>query len=65
MQTIITVNSDVQLSPVIYRDTANWKRKFVGNSNDNNFLLGCPIELGNISRRSKLRLETLSKLKWQ
>ena len=35
----------------------------VENSNDNNFLLGCPIESGNISRRSKLRLEALSKFK--
>ena len=49
----------------IYRDAPNWKRKLVGNSNDNNFLLGCPIESSNISRRSKLRLEAMSKLKWQ
>ena len=64
-KTIITINSNVRLSPVLYRDTQNWKQRLWGNSNNNNFLLGCQIEAINNSRRSKLNTEALSKFKQQ
>ena len=32
------------MNPAKYRDAWNWKRKVLANSNDNNFLLGCPIQ---------------------
>ena len=63
--TTIIFYLDVWLSPVTYRDARNLMLKLSANSNVNNFLLGCPIESGNISTRSKLRLEALSKLKRQ
>ena len=43
IQTTITFYSNVRLSPIIYRDTRNWKQKLWENSNDNNFWLGFPI----------------------
>jgi len=49
------------MNPVIYQDTRNWKRKLWANSNDNNMLLGRPIEYRNISRQSKLKMEARSK----
>jgi len=61
--TTITFYSDVWLSPVIYRDARNWLSKLWANLNDNKFLLGCLIESRNISRRSKLNTEALSKFK--
>ena len=65
IQTTITFHLVVRLSPVIYRDTRNWKQRHRANSNDNNFLLGCPIESGHISRCSKWSTEASSKFKWQ
>ena len=65
IQTTITFYSDVWLSPVIYRDARTWMSKLWANSNDNNFLLGCPIEYRNISKRSKLNVEAMSKFKRQ
>ena len=65
IQTTITFNSDVWLSSVIYRDARNLIPKLWANSNDNNFLLGCPIESHNISKRSKLNVEALIKFKRQ
>ena len=64
-QTTITFYSDVWLCPVIYRDARNGIPKLWANSNDNNFLLGCLIDSRNISRRSKLNTEPLSKFKRQ
>ena len=61
----ITLYTDVRLSPVIYRDAPNWKRKLVENSNDNNFLLGCPTESRNISRCSKCKMEARIKFNRQ
>ena len=58
---IVTLYTDVRLSPVIYQDAPNWKWKLVENSNDNNFLLRCPIESNNISRCLKLKKETRRK----
>jgi len=65
MQTIITFNSDIRLSPAIYQDALNLKRKLIANSKNNKFELGCPIESRNISRRSKLNTEALSNVKRQ
>ena len=65
IQTTITVYTDVRLSPLIYEDAPNRKQKLVDNSNDNNFLLGCPIESRNILRRSKLKIEHSRKFKPQ
>ena len=65
IQTTITFYSDVWLSPVIYLDARNWILNLYANSNDNNFLLGCPIEYRNISKRSKLNVEAMSKFKRQ
>ena len=59
--TTITFYSDVRLSPVIYQNAPNWKQKLWAKSNDNNVLLGCPIESRNISKRSKLKTEALNK----
>ena len=63
----MTINfcSDVRLSPVIYREDPNWKQMLWANSNDNNSLIGCPIESHNRSRRSKLKAEACSILKPQ
>jgi len=65
IQTTITVYSDVWLSPAIYPHARNGISKLGANSNENNFLLGCPIESRNISKRSKLNTEALSKFKRQ
>ena len=65
IQTTINFYSDVWLSPVIYRDVRNWMLKLWTNWNDNNFLLGCLIESGHISRRSKLNVEALNQFKRQ
>ena len=65
IQTTITFYSDVWLSPIIYRDARNWMLNLWANSNDNNFLLRCPIESRNISTRSKLNVEALSLFKQQ
>jgi len=65
IQMTITFYLDVRLSPVIYRDAPNWKRKLLWNSKDNNFLLECPIVSRNITRRSKLKTEDPSKFKRQ
>ena len=65
IQTTITFYSDVRLSPVIYRHARNWMLMLWGNTNDNNFFLGCPIESRNISRPSKLNVEALRKFKQQ
>jgi len=65
MHTAITFNSGVRLSPEIYQGADNGKQKLLANSNDNNFLLGCPIEFGNISRHSKLTSDALRKFKRQ
>ena len=56
---------DVWLSPVTYRDALNWMLKLWANSNDNNVLLGCLIESRNISRPSKLNVESPSQFKRQ
>ena len=64
-QTIITFYSDVWLIPKIYRDAQTWKQTLWANSNDNNFWLGCPIELFNNLWQSKLNTEALTKFKWQ
>ena len=37
-QKIITLYSNVLLSPVLYRDAPNSKWKLVANSNDNNYI---------------------------
>ena len=63
IQITITFCSDVQLSPVIYLDTQNWKQKLWAHSNKSNFWHGCPIELFNNSRHSKLKIKALSKFK--
>ena len=55
IQRTITFDSDVQLSPLIILDAQNWKQKLWENSNDNKFLLGCPIVSCSISRRLKLK----------
>ena len=65
IQTIITLNSDVRLSPIIYQDAQNLKPKLAANSNDNNFSLGSPIESRNISTRSKFKTEARSKYERQ
>ena len=62
-QTTIGFNSNVQLSHLIYRDAQNGIPTLSENSNDNMFLLGCPIESRNISVRLKLNVEALSKFK--
>ena len=49
-----TFSSDFRLSPGIYRDAPNWKRKPISNSNNNNILLGCPTQSRNISWCLKL-----------
>ena len=64
-QTTKTLYSDVRFCPVVYRDTRNSEQKLRAKSNDNNFLLGCPIVSSIISRRLKLRIEALSKIKRQ
>jgi len=61
IQMKITFYSDVWLSPVVYRDARTWMPMLGANSNENNFLLVCLIQSRNISRRSKLNVETLSK----
>ena len=48
-------------SQVMHRDARNTIQKLWANSNDDNFLLGCPIETRNISRHSKLNTEALGK----
>ena len=63
--TTITFHSEVQLSPVIYRDAQNLKPKLAANSNNNNFSLGSPIESRNILRRSKFKTEARSKFEQQ
>ena len=65
IQMTITFYSDVRVSPIIYRDAPNLKQKLISKSNDNNYFLEYPIEARNISRRSKLNTEVLSKLKQQ
>jgi len=65
IQTTITLDSDVQLIYLIIYDGQNWIQKLSPNLNENNFLLGCPIESRNISRRSKLKTDALSKFKRQ
>ena len=65
IQTIITFYSDVRLSPVVYRDAQNLEQRLLANSNDNNLLLGCPIESRNISRCLKLKTEARCKCKPQ
>ena len=64
-QMTITIYSDFRMNPVIYRDARNLKQKFLANSNDNNFLVGCPIESRNISRYSKLKTDARIKFKRQ
>ena len=61
----ITYYSDVWFSPVIYRNARNGIPNLWANSNDNNFLLGCPIESRIITKRSKLNVEALIKFKRQ
>jgi len=39
------------------------KQKLLANSNGNKFLHGCPTDIRNISRRSKFKIEALSKFK--
>ena len=63
IQTTITFYSDVQLYPVVYQDAQNSEQKVRAKSNDNNFLLGCPIQYRNIFRRSNLQTEARSKCK--
>jgi len=65
IQMIITFYFDVQLCPIVDQDEQNSEQKVWAKSNDNNFLLGCPIESRNISRRSKLKMEARSKCKPQ
>ena len=65
IQMTTTFFLEVLLSPLIYRDAGNSIQKLRANSNDNNVLLGCPIESRNISKRSKLNTKALSKFKWQ
>ena len=65
IQTVITFYSYVRLSLVVYQDAQNSEQRILENSNDNKFLLGCPIESRNISRCSKLKLEARSKCKPQ
>ena len=36
------------MNPVIYRVARNWKQNLWAKSNDNNYLLECPIEYRNI-----------------
>ena len=62
IQTTITFDSDVQLSPLIIQDARNWKQKLWANSNDTMFLQESPIESCCISRLKKLKTETLSKI---
>jgi len=49
IQIAITFYSDFWLSPVIYWDAWNSNQNLHANSNDNNFLIECPIESRNIS----------------
>ena len=65
MQTALMFDSDVRLSPVIYRDAQNWKQKLCANSNDNNFLLGSQIESRNIFETLVIENEARSKCKTQ
>ena len=62
IRTTITFYSDVGLSTLISRDAREWKEKLWGNSNDNNFWLGCPIVSRSISRRSKFKTEAIWKI---
>ena len=53
IQMVITFDSDIRFSHIIYRDTRNWTWKLSANSNSHNFWLGCMIEAHDISGRSK------------
>ena len=54
IQMVITFNSDVQLSCIIYRNARNWTQKLSANLNGHNFWLGCMLEAHDISRRLKM-----------
>ena len=51
-QMVINCHTEVRFRRILYLDARNWKMKLWEKSNDNNFLLECPIESHNISRRS-------------
>ena len=53
MQNAITFDSNVWLTPMIYRDTQNWIRKLSENLNSHYFWLECMIDVHYISRHSK------------
>jgi len=63
IQMVITFHSDVRLRCILYWDARNWTQKLSRNSNGHNISLGCPIEVHNISRSSKLNTEVLGKIK--
>ena len=65
IQTTITFYSDFRLSLIIYRDARWYKGKFRVNSNNNNFLLVCPIVSRNILRCSILKTKDPSQFKRQ
>ena len=54
IQMVITFRSEVLFRSIIYRDARNWTTEALKNSNGDNFSLGCPIQMHNISRRPKL-----------
>ena len=65
IQIAITFHSDVWFTCIIYRDLLNWPWKLSANSNGHNFWLECMIESRNITRRSKLNVDALSKFERQ